>query len=191
MSSAAMKLAMSIFDKNGDDRISRDDFEDFIEESRRVGIDPVDLQVLNRSIERMIDAIKMTNGVSYTSEEYRLKIHNKLQDPLIQEAMLNILSIYFDHLDADKDGFISPKEYRSYMEELGCTDPNEVDDAYNSIDTSGDGKIQRVEWINYGFEYFYSESEFDANDRLNERRQGAPCCGRRSIYSVPCLKCLT
>ena len=40
--------------------------------------------------------------------------------------MLSILNVYFDQLDADRDGFISPKEYHSYMEGLGCVDPNEV-----------------------------------------------------------------
>ena len=128
-------------------------------------------------------------AISYSYEEYRFKVHSKLKDPLVQERPCLILNIYFDLLDADKDGFITPKEYRSYMKGLGCADPNEVDDAYNFIDTSGDGRIQRAEWINYGFEYFYSESQFEPNDRRNEWIPGRPCCGRQSIYCVPCLEC--
>ena len=189
MSAAAKQLAMSVFDNNGDHRISRDDFEILVEQSSIAGIGPADLQVLNESIGTMCDATEMTNGVTYSYEEYRLKVHSKLDDPLVQEAMLNMLSIYFDLLDTDKDGFISPKEYRSYMEDFGYADPNEVDDAYNSIDTSGNGRIQRVEWINYGFEYFYSKNKVEINDKRNEWIPGAPCCGRRSIYGVPCLEC--
>lgn len=190
MSTAAKEVAMSVFDNDGDNRISRDDFEVLIEQSNISGANPANIQALNQSIQRMCHAIELSNGVSYSYEEYRLKIQSKLEEPLVQEAMLNILDVYFDRLDTDQDGFISPKEYRSYMQDLGHTDPNEIDDAYNSIDTSGEGKIRRVEWVNYGFEYFYSESRFKANDRKNEGIQaGAPCCGRQSIYCVPCPNC--
>ena len=183
---------MSVFDNNGDNRTARDDFEILVEQiSGTPGINPADLQVLNNSIERIYEATEMIDGVSYSHEEYRRKIHSKLEDPLIQEAIRSILSTYFDRLDADRDGIISPIEYRSYMENImGHDDPNDVDDAYNSIDSNGEGKIRRIEWINYGFEYFYSANKFErAKNRINEKIQRAPCCGRQSIYCVPCPQC--
>lgn len=191
LSRATKQLAMSIFDQNGDHRISRDDFKILLDQRSTQGITPADRQVLHHSIESLYDATEMDNDASYTYEEYRLKVHSKLEEPAVQEAMSNILSAYFDCLDADRDGVISPNEYRSYMADLGCADPNEVDDAYNSIDSSGEGKIQMVEWLNYGFDYFYSENNFAKNNGKDERIQGTPCCGRQSIYSVPCPECFS
>ena len=63
MSAAAKEFAMSVFDSNDDNRISRDDFDILVEQAASIaGISPVDLQVLNQSIGTMCDAITMTNG---------------------------------------------------------------------------------------------------------------------------------
>ena len=75
----------------------------------------------------------------------------------------------------DKNGYISLTEYRLFFESFKHANPGEVEAAFKSIDTSGDGKIQRGEWINYAFEYFYTTKNDLGSQNLVGSRCG--CCG--------------
>ena len=181
----AQKLAMSILDLDGDNRISRSDFEKLVERKDDTGRKPADLQALKDAVLKMCDALGLVGSVSFSYEEYRKHVQQKLQNPAVETAVRKVLSAYFDALDADKNGYITPKEYRLFMESLGHADPEETDAAFKSIDTSGDGKIQRSEWINYAFEYFFTTK----NDLGSENLAGSRCCCCRCCCCCPCCCC--
>ena len=170
----AKKLAMSILDADGDHRISRSDFEKIMnrKDADQTGRKPADLKRLKESVLKMCDAIGLVGTVSYSYEEYRKHVQSQLSNPQVEQAIRGIFEAYFDCLDADRNGYITPNEYSIFMAGLGCTDKSEVDAAFKSLDKSGDGKISREEWIASAFEFFYTEN----NNLGSEMMAGARCC---------------
>ena len=175
---------MSILDVDGDQRISRSDFEKVLKrnESNETGRKPADIKRLKESVLRMCDAIGLVGTVSFSYEEYRTRAQSQLGNPQVEQAIRGVFESYFDCLDADKNGYITPKEYAIFMGGLGCTEKSEVDAAFKSLDKSGDGKISRDEWIASAFEFFYTES----NNHGSENMAGARCCCCRCCCCPPC-----
>ena len=183
-SADAKNLAMSILDVDGDHRISRSDFEKAVNrnDADQTGRKPADIKRLKESVLKMCDAIGLVGTVSYSYEEYRKHVQSQLSNPQVEQAIRGIFEAFFDCLDADRNGYITPKEYSIFMAGLGCTDKSEVDAAFKSLDKSGDGKISREEWIASAFEFFYTEN----NNLGSEMMAGARCCCCCGCCCCPC-----
>jgi len=75
----------------------------------------------------------------------------------ISKAVFDLYSKYFDAIDTDNDGFISPDEYQIYyqIEEM---DPSWAADAFKDIDKDHDGEISKAEFIAAVEDFYCSEN---------------------------------
>ena len=167
----AQKFAMSLLDLDSDGKISRHDFEVLLEKSAEGEKNPA-RQALKQAVLKMCDAFGLVGDASFSYEEYAKRVQEKLQDPAVEAAVRQVLQAYFDLLDIDKNGYITLKEYSVFMQSLKHADPEETEAAFKSIDTSGDEKIQRAEWVNYAFEFFFTAK----NDLGSGNMAGSRCC---------------
>ena len=174
---AAQKVAMSFLDLNSDGKISRRDFELLLEKINDAGKGAA----VKKATLKMCDALGLVGDASFTYEAYRKLVAEKLQDPKVEAAVRQVLQSHFDVLDEDGCGHITLKEYRVFMEGLQHADPSEAEAAFKSIDTSGNGKIERAEWTNYAFEYFFTAQ----NDLGSENMAGSRCCCCCGYYIPP------
>ena len=175
------QFAMSMLDLDNDGRISRRDFEVLVSKGSSSHAKAAQ-QALKQAVAKMCDAIGLVGDVSFSYDEYRKHVQEKLQNPAVEAAVRQVLSAYFDTLDLDKNGYVTLTEYRLFFESFKHANPGEVEAAFKSIDTSGDGKIQRGEWINYAFEYFYTTK----NDLGSQNLVGSRCCCCRCCCCCPC-----
>ena len=149
------KLFLTILDTDGDHRISRNDFEKMVDKKLDKVRSPDDLKRLRQRVLEMCDATGLVGGVSYSYEAYCTHLQSQLNgNPEVGKVFREIAAAYFDYLDADRNGYITLKEYHIFMATMGCTDEKEIKAGFESLDKDGDGKIIRKEWIESAFGSF-------------------------------------
>ena len=167
-------FAMSLLDLDKDGKISRHDFQLLVQKSGSglQGRAKAAHTALEKAVMNMCDAIGLVGDKSLSYDGYRQTVLEKLQNPTVENGVRQMLDAYFNTLDLNKNGYIGLSEYRKFMGNFKQTDPGEAEAAFQSIDKSGDGKIQREEWINYAFEFFFTSR----NDLGSSNMMGSRCC---------------
>lgn len=170
-------LALSILDLDKDGKISRKDFELVVAKNDYPKKEDNDR--LRQAIGKMCDVIGLAPGVALSFEEYSERVQQVLSDPSVESAIRSVLEAYFDCLDRDKNGTISPKEYEIFIQGLGkAADASETKAAFDSIDKNHNGKIEKSEFIDYAYEFFFTGT----NELGSDDMAGARCC----CYRPPC-----
>ena len=161
------KLFLTILDTDGDHRISRNDFEKVVDKKFDKVRSPDDLKRLRQRVLEMCDATGLVGNVGYSYEAYCTHLQSQLNgNPEVGQVFREIAAAYFDYLDADRNGYITLKEYRIFMATMGCTDEKEIKAGFESLDKDGDSKIIRKEWIESAFGSF-CDNESTTGSRVN------------------------
>ena len=158
-------LFLTILDADCDHRIKRSDFENSVSKKLVEARNPDAVKRLREWVIKMCDATGLVGDVSYSYESYRTHLQSQLNNPEVKQAFHEIFVAHFDYLDAEGRGYITLKEYRIFMAALGCTDENEIAAGFKNYDSSGDGKINRKEWIESLLASLYSSDESMAGSR--------------------------
>ena len=68
-------------------------------------------------------------------------------------------SIFFDSVDLDNKGFINLEEFTIYFSVIMGMDSKMAAETFEVIDTNGDGKMTREEYLAAADDFFISEGE--------------------------------
>lgn len=159
-----IKFFLTILDADADHRISRSDFENTVDKKLDKVRSPDDIKRIRECVLKMCDATGLVGDVSYSYEAYRTHLQSQVNNPVVEQALHEISEAYFDYLDADRNGYITLKEYRIFMATIGITDESEIKEGFKSLDKSGNGKVIRKEWVESAHESF---SGADAEDETS------------------------
>ncbi|MHC4731710.1 MAG: EF-hand domain-containing protein [Planctomycetota bacterium] len=141
---------MKRLDKNGDGRLTPDEFP---EKAGRL-----DLTKADRNQDGVVDLLELTAALHERmgrdrqrggAQQFvrRMQQWDENGDGVIEREEWKGSEPLFARLDADQDGKISQKEARKFAEEAGRRWNNRVSDAaFNRFDENGDGKIAAEEW---------------------------------------------
>lgn len=131
------RKTFKLFDKNGDGEI---DVKELIQLMRTIGQNPSTAEA-----EDMIHEVDLDGTGTIDFEEFIVLMERFGKDP--EETEKNLRAA-FTVFDKNKDGFISVKELKDVMMNLGekMTD-DEFDDMIAEADIDGDGQIDYEEFI--------------------------------------------
>ncbi len=80
-----------------------------------------------------------------------------------QDIVLQLFGAIFDMIDLDGDGKITVQDYQLYFKAWGL-DENLAEQAFSRLDLSGDGRLSRSIFIQFGLNFYISD---DPNERGN------------------------
>lgn len=150
-----------ILDVNKDGVISFDDFKLLAERFVNLG------NLSEKSSKEFMDLIKdlwekrfgeISPYNLVTVEKYLDDMHHVLNDKDLVRRAHTFLPYLFKALDKDKSGTITVEEHKLFFECLGLPEKDAIL-AFRSIDSNGDGKITKQEFVKHGRDFFLTEDE--------------------------------
>lgn len=134
---AEFKDAFSLFDKNGDGRITSDELGTVM---KSLGQEPTDKEVRDMIKEVDIDG----NGTIEFSEFLEMMVKKLIDNSDPEKDLLEAFRVF----DRDGNGYISESELRQVMASLGEPLTNsEIDEMILEADIDGDGQINYEEFV--------------------------------------------
>lgn len=134
---AEFKDAFSLFDKNGDGRITSDELGTVM---KSLGQEPTDKEVRDMIKEVDIDG----NGTIEFSEFLEMMVKKLVDNSDPEKDLLEAFRVF----DRDGNGYISESELRQVMASLGEPLTNsEIDEMILEADIDGDGQINYEEFV--------------------------------------------
>ena len=143
-------------DKNG--YLSIEDYNEltkrFIEYGKLSGEDE---QRIHKAMQDICTKIGMKEGVKITLEQYWTGV---LEMPAEERKIksISLFSQWFDVVDTNGDGAISPREFGVYFKIMGI-DESSTQACFDAIDTNHDGMISRDEFVAAGVDFFTGVDE--------------------------------
>lgn len=97
------------------------------------------------------------NDGKVSLDEYlQLEEKQRSQVYFLKDIVSQLFGAIFDIIDLDDDGEITLREYKLYFKAWGL-DEKTAEEAYSRLDLSGDGRISRGAFIQYGSNFFISD----------------------------------
>ncbi len=160
--------AMKMLDMNQDGYLSFEDYK--IAADHYAKSNP---KVQDTSMSRYLDALKsvfeflgLSDSRKMTIKEAVDKTTENLDNPEFVKRTKALYSAVFDTLDADGNGFLSPKEWVGFMESLKFVDPSKGKEIFDMMDLNKDGQLSREEFVEMSFEYWYSGENKHGGDKM-------------------------
>jgi Ca2+-binding EF-hand superfamily protein len=75
---------------------------------------------------------------------------------MYQEITVGTVDLLFEAFDRDRDGNLSRDDFRDFFDAYGIRD-KAADEAFQKLDTSGDGQISKEEAVQRVQEYYFSD----------------------------------
>ena len=175
-----VNIFLNVLDTDRDHRISRKDFENALDNKLDETRSADDIKRLRECVLKLCDAtgLDLAGNVSYSYESYRTHLQAQLSNPHVEQAFREIFEAYFDYLDDDRNGYITMKEYRTFMTTIGCTNESEIEAGFKSLDKNGNGEITRKEWVDSAYESCANTGAEGTSTSTEDQNvtQGTPCC---------------
>ena len=153
-----MKTTFVKLDVNKTGYLSVEDLQEitkrFIEYGKLSGEDE---QRIRKAMQDICISIGIKEGVTVTPEQYLTGI---LEMPEEQRKIKGetLFSQWFDVVDTNGDGVISPREFGVYFK-IMQTDESATQASFDAIDTNHDGLISRDEFVAAGVDFFTGVDE--------------------------------
>merc|ERR1711893_145843 len=127
--------AFSLFDKDGDGTITTKELGTVM---RSLGQNPSD-----EELQDMINEVDVDGNGEIDFEEFLQMMAKKMKETDSEEEIREAFKVF----DKDGDGFLTPKELRTVMANLGekLTD-EEIEEMIREADEDGDGKVNYDEF---------------------------------------------
>ena len=100
----------------------------------------------------------ITDDRQISCNEFTASARAALQNPEFGKLFTDVYNCFFDGLDSNGDGYISPTEWVKLMKFMNF-DPKDADAAFKAIDKNGDGLISRDEYCSLHLEYWTSDEQ--------------------------------
>jgi Ca2+-binding EF-hand superfamily protein len=149
-----MKTYFKLMDVNGDGVLSLSDYETIADRFVKLQDNSSNYEVIRTLFHDLFQHV-IAGGVSVDAstkigeEEF---ITNAAKAVSVLESSMEVGTkkneVFFDLIDTDHSGEISPEEYRKYLTIYSGEDqPERAYKAFESLDTDGNGSITRDEFI--------------------------------------------
>jgi calmodulin len=133
------KEAFSMYDKNGDSKITIDELGDVV---RNLGINPS-----KQKLSELLKEIDLDNSGTIEFNEFQIWMSNKMNSGKFErneEDLLNCFKVF----DENGDQFITAEELKSVMKRLGQNlDDDEINLMITEADIDGDNRINFKEFV--------------------------------------------
>ena len=100
-----------------------------------------------------LDILGLKGDKKMTQEEFLKMTGEFAADPEVPSTMRQTLSAFFDIVDTNGDGVISPEEFKVYFKCIGIAEEY-AKPSFDAIDTDKNGLISKDEFIAAGFEFY-------------------------------------
>ena len=153
-----MKTAFVKLDVNKTGYLSIEDYQELTRRFIKYGkLSREDEQRIQKAMEDVCISIGMYKGAKVTPEQYLSGI---IEMPEEERKIMgeSLLSQWFDVVDTNGDGVISPQEFGVYFKIMGI-DESATKASFNLIDTNHDGIISRDEFVAAGVDFFIGVDE--------------------------------
>ncbi|KAI6040790.1 calmodulin-like protein [Pisolithus marmoratus] len=137
---AEFKEAFSLFDQDGDGRITKDELGTLM---RSLGQNPTEAELQN-----MIGAIDADADGTIDFQEFLTMMELMTRDTDGEKEMREAFNVF----DVDGNGYVSAAELQQVMTRLGeRLTRADVEEMIREADTNGDGEISLEEFIRVGY----------------------------------------
>ena len=153
-----MKTTFVKLDVNKTGYLSIEDYQELTRRFIEYGkLSREDEQRIQKAMEDVCISIGMNKGVKQTPEQYLSGI---IEMPEEERKIMgeSLLSQWFDVVDTNGDGVISPQEFGVYFKIMGI-DESATQASFDAIDTNHDGLISRDEFVAAGVDFFTGVDE--------------------------------
>jgi len=164
---AKLMTAFARMDTDGDGQMARPDFEHqanrYCEVGKLVG------QGCDEAKDLFINEIwmkyfKPPNSEFSTTVDFISNLKKAGKDNIKASAEI-VYGHYFDNTDKDKNGLLDLDEFKSYFYIWGIN-KEFAKDTYTAIDTSGDGFLDKTEFVTAGCNFSIGDNKDKASDTL-------------------------
>ena len=147
-----LRRAIETRDSDNNGVITCADFEKTVQRHKDLGVSEIYLKKVKESFDKLCDVFGLTDdSKSLTYEEFEdIFIHRIIE---VSNKALTLFCELFHIVDMDEDGEISYEEWVHHYEALNI-DIAHARASFNAMDTNGNGKISKEEFVAYHKEYF-------------------------------------
>lgn len=141
-------------DTNKEGFVTRHDYDLVLKRFEELGAPEQHLKFTKKFFDTLCDAVGLSDHTRKLSYEEFAEIY-VTQVGIIAKDTIAYLNSIFDIVDANGDGEISIEEWETSMKALGFNTAH-AQATFAAMDSNGDKMVQRDEFADYHYEFFFS-----------------------------------
>ena len=158
------KREAEIRDIDKDGFIIRADFTVIAQRHAEMGTPEHKVKELREMMNRTADSMGLTDdNIKLTYEEFGMSWENEIKEMGEDKAQFAEL---FHAVDLNNDGAISYEEWARHYQAMGI-DTKHARASFDAMDTNGDKEVSKQEFIDYHYEYYYTNKDELKSSLLN------------------------
>lgn len=169
-----ISTAFNSMDGSGKGRLGPQDVDRVVDElASNLGVDPrsADAEAFRRGARHLHASLNKKLGrpesTEITEEDY-VRAAESMSTAEIRAMVDPYVDGLFELIDTDDDGAITAEEFAYHQAALGI-DQDRATEAFESLDSNGDGKLGKEEFRKYGRQFYQDTASDSAADNLTGR----------------------